>query len=70
MDNRELLCRRVQSVLPHDIPAFDDALRIYFTKERVRQHTVDRLGALGQPVLSISAVLEGNGAGQASEDEG
>ncbi|KAL1974029.1 hypothetical protein VTN31DRAFT_5589 [Thermomyces dupontii] len=69
MDDWELLCCRIQCVVPHKSPAFNDALRIYFTKERVRQHNEDRLRALGQPVLSISAVHEGNWASQASEDE-
>ena len=69
MDDWELLCRRIQSIVPHESPAFIDVLRVYFTKERVRQHNEDRLRALAQPVLSISAAREGNGASQASEDE-
>ena len=51
MDKWELLCRRIQPVVPHESPAFIDVLRVYFTKERVRQPNEDRLRALGQSVL-------------------
>ncbi len=48
-----------------DTTPFDDALRLYPTKEAVQEHNVSKLRASDQPV----AIHSGHGASKASSDD-
>ena len=59
----ELLSSRIQSELSeHEIHSFRNALRIYSTKQRVKQYNYDHLVALNQPVVQVHAQHTGRNA--------
>ncbi|EXU94545.1 PIF1-like helicase, partial [Metarhizium robertsii] len=66
----ELLCTRIANRLsPHEVAAFDSALRLYFTTEEVRQTNFDKLANTNKPVKKFLARHKGRGAAKATEDE-
>jgi Helitron helicase-like domain at N-terminus/PIF1-like helicase len=66
----ELLCTRVQNQLPvEEVRFFDNALRIFFTNQEVRDYNMDKLKRLGQPCKKILATHTGPNAHKATSDE-
>ena len=68
VDDWKLLSGRVQAVVPWEIPQFENALRVYFTKERVNTCNHDRLRDLRRPVININAIHTGRRAEEAESD--
>lgn len=66
----KLLCTRVANQLsPHEVAAFDSALRLYYTTEEVRLTNHTMLTGANQPVKRIKACHRGRNAAKATEDE-
>jgi hypothetical protein len=66
----ELLCTRVENqVSPDEVSSFDNALRLYFTKDEVYERNIRCLTVWNVPVKILTAVNRGQGAEKASEDD-
>ena len=66
----ELLSKRVAAVLSDQETAlFKDALRIYATREEVRQYNYDHLSKLNTPVIQAEAIHTGQGAKNAPSEQ-
>jgi hypothetical protein len=66
----ELLYTRIENQLsPGKVSSFDDALRLYFTKEEVFNRNVRCLTAWNTPIKIFSIVNKGRNAEKASEDK-
>jgi hypothetical protein len=66
----ELLCTRVQNQLaPREVESFQSALRLYYTKEEVRERNYYQLAALNRPVKKLLATHTGRSASKATTDE-
>jgi hypothetical protein len=66
----ELLCTRVENQLsPGEVSSFDNALRLYFTKDEVYERNIRCLTVRNVPVKILTAVNRGQGAEKASDDD-
>ena len=66
----ELLCTRVQNQLaPGEVDTFQSALRLYYTKEEVRERNYRQLAATSRPVKRLLSTHTGRNALKASADE-
>jgi ATP-dependent DNA helicase PIF1 len=66
----ELLCTRVENQLsPGEVSSFDNALRLYFTKDEVYEQNIRYLTVRNMPVKILTAVNQGQGAEKASEND-
>ena len=66
----ELLCTRIANQLsPAEVSRFDNALRLYFTKEEVYNWNIQCLTGQNMPVKILTAVNRGRDAEKAAEDE-
>jgi ATP-dependent DNA helicase PIF1 len=66
----ELFCTRVANQLsPDEVSTFDNALRLYFTKEEVYNRNIHCLTGRNMPVKVLTAVNRGRDAERATEDE-
>ncbi|OXV06635.1 hypothetical protein Egran_05597, partial [Elaphomyces granulatus] len=70
VEDWRLLSSRIQANLPPtEIAQFKDAIRLYATKDEVRQLNHSRLRELGVPVIVIKDSHEGRGADKASTED-
>jgi hypothetical protein len=66
----ELLCTCVENQLfPDEVSSFDNALRLYFTKDEVYERNIRCLTVRNVPVKILTAVNRGQGAEKASDDD-
>jgi hypothetical protein len=52
------LSKRVRNQLPQEIATFDNAMRLYFKNEEVRQYNHDKLRNTGAPVKRSWCVIQ------------
>jgi hypothetical protein len=69
IEDWKVLASRVQTQVPEDVPRFKDALRIYATREKVREYNFAKLRDLNRPVLKINALHHGPRAEHASTED-
>jgi hypothetical protein len=60
---------RTATAIPTEILRFQNALRIYSTKEAVHQYNHNRMRDLRKPVIVISATHQGQGAANTSTED-
>jgi ATP-dependent DNA helicase PIF1 len=66
----ELLCTCVENQLsPGKVSSFDNALRLYFTKDEVYEQNIRCLTVWNMPVKILTVVNQGQGAEKASDDD-
>ena len=69
IEDWDLLVTRVVAIVPTEISAFDDAIRIYSKKQQVVDFNHSHLRDLRQPMLKVTASHEGLKAAEASSDD-
>ncbi|EED12765.1 conserved hypothetical protein [Talaromyces stipitatus ATCC 10500] len=65
----ELLCTRIQAMIPTEAVNFKDDIRLYSKKAEVREYNHKQLRDIGNPVLRILATHQGLKADKASTEE-
>ena len=66
----ELFCTRVANQLsPDEVSTFNNALRLYFTRDEVNNRNIECLTRLNVPIKILAAVNRGRDAEKATEEE-